>query len=183
MPTGWQWSLWVTQRGEGHQPRSEGHRFPEVPLEGPPVLPGAEAAEPDVVGPTQRPGQWAPRQLPQEVVGGGPIAELPLSCDGALHVKLYAQSGGVGGREEARVYAIVTSGLTSAAGADRTRVTAVDVSDALRPKEVAQAMGFPHHPKLHADHRIALAQLGNAIAYPHDMSWAESPKSPCGSVS
>ena len=71
--------------------------------------------------------------------GGGPIAELPLSCDGALHVKLYAQSGGVGGREEARVYAIVTSGLTSAAGADRTRVTAVDVSDALRPKEVAHA--------------------------------------------
>ena len=42
------------------------------------------------------------------------------------------------------------------------------------PREVARAMGFPHYPKLNTDLRIALAQLGNAIAYPHALLLART---------
>ena len=62
--------------------------------------------------------------------GAGLFAALALSFDGALHVKIYAPEGG-------RVYAIVTSGLTSVAGADRTRVSAVDITEPRAAVEVA----------------------------------------------
>ena len=83
--------------------------------------------------------------------GGGPFATLPLSFDGALHVKIYVQQSpppaattasatttAATAPRSARVYAIITAGLTSAAGADRTLVAAVDITDPARPAEVAR---------------------------------------------
>jgi hypothetical protein len=101
--------------------------------------------------------------------GGGPFATLPLSFDGALHVKIYVQqpppqpaattattnastttataaattastatATAANAPRPPRVYAIITAGLTSAAGADRTLVAAVDITDPTQPVEVAR---------------------------------------------
>jgi hypothetical protein len=56
------------------------------------------------------------------------LARLPLSTDGALHVKLY-RTGGL-------TYALITCGLTHNTTA-RSRVVAVDVTNPRQPKEVA----------------------------------------------
>ena len=64
-----------------------------------------------------------------------PLARLPLSVDGALHVKLYRHAS------SARLCALVTTGLTHNTTA-RRRVVAIDVTDPRRPVEVASVAAW-----------------------------------------